>query len=250
LHSCKESPYGINADLLKVLLDLNSFSEEIKGNFSIKNQETPKEKQKVITLVLFIRILEIVQSTLILAIHGVREDLNSMFRIFLDAYFVFANFCLNVNFTKSYFLTDEKNRLTLMNVASKHESDLFKKLNEYATSEIRNDLDRKVKEQKIQSFKSSLYAEKAGCSEIYDSMYRLTSASIHTTPRCLEHYVETDKDGNIIIIKHKSDPETSNRVIYDISYHHIKVLRGICELFELNKESKLIQFQEDLKKSV
>ena len=80
-----------------------------------------------------------------------------------------------------------------MNVASKHESDLFKKLKEYATDEIRDELDKKVKKEKLQSFNSYLYAEKAGCAHMYDSMYRIESASIHTTPRCLEHYVETDE---------------------------------------------------------
>ena len=233
-------------DLFKVLFDLNSFSEELAKNLKIENQETSKDKQKVITLVLFIRIIEIVQSTLILALYGVREDLNSMFRVFLDAYFVFANFCLNENFTQSYFLTDEANRLKIMNVATKHESDLFKKLREYATSEIRNELDKKIKEEKIQSFNSYLYAEQAGCSEMYDSMYRLTSASIHTTPRCFEHYVETDKDGNIIVIKHKSDPETINRTIYDISLHLIIVLKGISELFEIANEDNINIFSKNL----
>lgn len=245
--STKELPKETNVDLFRILMSLNSFAEELKSDFIIKQQKTPKEKQMVITLVLFIRIIEIVQTVLILVSHGVREDLNSMFRIFLDAYFVFANCCSHEDFIESYFLTDLPNRLKLMNAASKHDSELFKQLNEYATDEIRNELDKIVKGEKLQSLSSYLFADKAGCTHMYDSMYRITSSSIHTTPRCLDHYVEADEVGNITVIKHKPDAETSDRVVYDTSYHFIKVINGICELFEIDKKDEITKFENDLK---
>ena len=53
---------------------------------------------------------------------------------------------------------------------------------------------------------------------------------------------EADDIGNITVIKHKTDSETIDRLVYDISYHFIKVLKGICELFEIDKNTGKIKY--------
>lgn len=235
------SNFDVNSDLFDVLVELNKFSEELKNDFVVFKHETPEEKQKVIAMVVFIRLLEIIQAFIILASKGVREELHSLFRIFLDAYFVLANCCTDPDFIPIYFLSDECARLKILNSSLKHKSDLFKKTKEYAEKE-RDELDQRVKDEKIQAFNSFLYAKNVDCEEIYDSLYRINSASIHTSPRCLGHYVEVDRMGNIVLIKHHPDPEQTNRCTYDISHFFIKAISGICELFSLDYEDRINDF--------
>ncbi len=192
--------------------------------------------------------LEIIQSFIILANRGFHQELRSLFRIFLDAYFVLANCCTDSGFIPIFFLSDERARLKILNSSLKYESELFKKTKEYAQKE-RDKLDKNVKDEKIQAFNSFLFAKNVGCEEIYDSMYRITSASIHTSPRCLGHYVEVDDNGNILLIKHHPDPEETNTRIYDISYFFIKAISGMCELFALNYENQINDFNTKLEKA-
>lgn len=237
---------GANRTLFDVLVDLSAFAEKLKSEIVVQRQETPEEKQKVIAAIALVRLLEIIQSVAILAAHGVREDLHSMFRVFLDAYFVLVNCCTSADFIPVYFRTDLPERLKLLNAAAKHQTDLFKLVNEYATAEVKGELDLKIKAEKIDAFNSYLFAQSVGCDHIYDSMYRLAGASVHTTPRCLEHYVEADAEGNITTVMHRPDPDTTDRVVFDISWFFIKALRGILALFELHRSRELDDFESRL----
>jgi hypothetical protein len=223
----------VNARLVQTFADTLHFAGGLISRVHVMRQETPEEKQRVIALLLLVRLLEIAESTFILAAHGVREELRSLFRIFLDAYFLLANVCSDVEFVPVYFRTDEKTRLTLMNAAAKHNDELFKLLNDYATAEVKCDLEEKIRRERIEAFKSFAFAQRAGCEQLYDSMYRLCSASIHTSPRCLAEYAEVDADGNIRVIVHSGDVETIHRVLYDTQYFFVKALRGVCEIFAL-----------------
>jgi hypothetical protein len=182
---------------------------------------------------MLVRLLEIAESTFILAAHGVRQELHTLFRVFLDAYFLIANVCSDPEFVPVYFRTDEKTRLTLLNAAAKYDNALFKLLNDYATAEVKDELEQKIQRERIDAFKSFAFAKRAGCEQLYDSMYRLCSASVHSTPRCLAEYADVDAEGNIQVIIHSGDIETIHRVIYDTQCFLVKALRGVCELFEL-----------------
>ncbi|MCI5116079.1 MAG: hypothetical protein D3915_03755 [Candidatus Electrothrix sp. AU1_5] len=204
---------------------------------NITGQDTDKEKQKIISLILGVRLLEISGAALLVIESGMSNEANTLFRVFLDAYFVFANVCTNPEFITGYFKSDEAMRLKLMNSSKKHNSELFKKINTYADEQLKTELKQKITEEKIQTFNSYAYAENVGCSEIYDCMYRLMSASLHTTPRSLQKYMKKDKHGNIIEIKYHPTEDDIPQRIYDFAYFLIKILSGLKEIFgELNAE--------------
>lgn len=230
---------NINRLLVRAFADALHFSNELLSQLTVPRQESSEEKQRVIALFMLVRLVEIAESTFILAAHGVREDLHSLFRIFLDAYFLIANVCSDPGFVPVYFRTDEPARLKLMKAGSRRDDALFKQLNDYATAELRNELDQKIKQERIEAYNSYVFAQRAKCENIYDSMYRLCSASVHSTPRCLGQYVEVDDEGSIRALIHAGDNETIHRVLYDTQYFLMKVLRGVCEIFDFPDDGKL-----------
>lgn len=242
-------PEGTNDELFTLFREVIFYSESFKKELHVEGQETPEEKQKIIAIVVFVRLLDVVQSGFILACHGVNEELKSLFRIFLDSYFVMANCCKNPDFISTYFLSDEPARLKLMNSTAKHKNELFKQVNQYGTEEIKSELDERVKGEKIEAFNSFLYAKNVNCEEIYDSLYRLMSASVHTTPRCLDHYITVDSKGVILTVNHLPDPEGINRSVYDFIYFFIKAIGGISELFGIDNNSKLKNYSQRLEKT-
>jgi hypothetical protein len=92
-------------------------------------------------------------------------------------------------------------------------------------------LKQKIAAENIQTFNSYAYADNVGCSEIYDSAYRLMSSSLHTTPRSLHKYIEEDRSGNIIEIKYHPVEDDIPHRIYDFPYFLIKVLSGLKDVF-------------------
>lgn len=223
---------GVFRSLESVLEEIKRFASEQE----ITEQKTDEGRQRVIALVLLARIIEISEASLLVMKHGMSNETSSLFRVFLDAYFVFANVCNSANFIADYFKSDEEARLKLLNSAARRNSDIFAMVNEYG-AQAKAELEQKVREENIQAFNSFNYAEKVGCGEIYDSMYRICSASIHTTPRSLGKYVEEDADGNIIAINVHPWSEIIPERAYDFAYFLIKVLSGTKEVFGcLNQE--------------
>jgi len=216
---------------------------------NITGQDTEEDRQKVIAVVLAVRLLEISEAALLVMKNGMSNEANTLFRVFLDAYFVFANICCDVKFSVDYFRSDEVARLKLLNSAEKHESELFRRINEYATDQLRTDLKQTIREESIQPFNSYAYADNVGCSELYDSMYRLMSSFLHTTPRSLEKYVEEDGNGNIVEIKYYPVEDDIPHRMYDFAYFLIKMLSGLKEVFGCLVMKEIEAMTEQLDKS-
>ena len=223
---------GVNRDLVAVFANTISYANELFRALPLVPQDTDEEKQRVIAGVLLGRVIEIVESTFLLASREACVETKTMFRVFLDAYFVLANICSDPGFLSTYFRSDEVERLRLMRAASKRKSEMFQDLKDYASLEIQSRLDVKIKQEMIQAFNSFLYAERVGCGDIYDTMYRLSSAPVHSSPRTLEDIVEMDNEGRITHINLTSDGTRTNRVLYDMHHFFCKTLEGISELFE------------------
>lgn len=197
-----------------------------------------------------VRVLEISEAILLVMRHGMSNEANTLFRVFLDAYFVLANVCSDTSFVTNYFKSDEAARLKILNAAKKHGSELFKAINEYATEALHDELQKKIAEEKIRAFSSYAYAHNIGCLEIYDSMYRIASGSLHTTPRSLEKYVEEDAEGNVISIKnYPLEGDIPDRA-YDIAYFLIKLLSGLKEVFGCFVEEEIQTLVDDLNEAL
>jgi len=195
-----------NRALMDLVISTVQFANDLAPRLPATSpHETPEEKQKVIALALLVRLIEVVESMVILASHGVRQELHTLFRVFLDAYFLLANVCSDPQFVPIYFRTDEPERLKLLNAAAQQDHELFAALNQCNNHELRTTLGQRIKEEGIQAFNSYLFAESIGCAHIYDSMYRLSSPSVHSGPRCLADYIEADEEGNVLSILHRGD---------------------------------------------
>ena len=246
LPNISESVPGANLKQHDLLHELIAFAESIFPELNVEGQETLEEQQKLLALVTLVRLQEVVQAIAILAAHGAREELKSNFRIFLDAYWVHANICNDVEFIGPYLRTDDKARLKLLNSAKQHSGPVFHKVNELATPELKGELEQRIKDEGILEFQSQRNAQNVGCGEIYNSMFRLWSASVHTTPRCLENYIQIDDDGKPTSITHRPDPKATNQLVYDAIHFFIKSLSGTGEVFDLGLAVKLDDFENRL----
>lgn len=212
----------------------------------VEGQDSEEEKQKVIALILAARLLEVAEAAFIVMQHGMSTESNSLFRVFLDAYFVFGNVCSRQEFVAEYFKSDEADRLKLINASRKHSSGLFKPTNEGISEAHRLGLKDRVESEKIQAHNSYNYAVKIGCEEIYDSMYRIHSAETHTAPRALERYAVEDASGVVLSAKDAPSEDEIPQRLYDYSYFIIKALSGLMEVFGCLDKEEIDRLLEDL----
>ncbi|WP_129141752.1 DUF5677 domain-containing protein [Modicisalibacter coralii] len=212
----------------------------------VVSQESVADKQKVISLILAVRLLEIAEAAYVVMQHGMSTEADSLFRTFLDAYFVFGNVCSNEKFVTEFFKSDEANRLKLINADRKHSTDLFKPANEGISEKHRTDLKARVEGEKIQAFNSYKYATDIGCEHIYDSMCRIVSAAAHTTPRALVDYAEEDAAGNVLSARDGPSEGSIPQRLHEFAHFLIQALSGLQEVFGCINEAEISRLTEML----
>jgi len=231
---------GIDKDVATAAVETVVLANELTSKVvAFAPYTSPVEKQKVIALGLLVRLIDVAEVILLLATSGGRQDLQSLFRVFLDAYFLFANTCSDAEFVPRYLRTDEVNRLKLLNSAAKQNDQMFDRLKGYATHDLRNGLASRIRTEGIQALSSQRHAQDVNCSHIYDSMYRLTSATVHSSPRCLEQYLKAGSEDLVTGITRGASVELANRSLNDTAFLLLTALRGTCELFEHDVEMQI-----------
>lgn len=101
-------------------------------------------------------------------------------------------------------------------------------------------LQKKIADENTQAFNSYKYAEKIDCEALYDSVYRITSAAVHTTPRAIEKYTDDDSVGNILSIKDYPLEGDIPWRVYDFASYLIRVLSGLKEVFGCLDEAEIL----------
>jgi Family of unknown function (DUF5677) len=102
------------------------------------------------------------------------------------------------SFVKEYIGADECKRLTLMNAARSSNYPVFAKVKKYATDEVIEALQKRIKEGGFKPLKKvKKIAQSVGMGAHYDSVYLLLSDDIHTAVRSVKGYVGTDSAGDL-----------------------------------------------------
>ncbi|OPX97360.1 MAG: hypothetical protein A4E60_03283 [Syntrophorhabdus sp. PtaB.Bin047] len=143
---------------------------------------------------LFARCLELFQASYILVSHGMSPSGSVTLRALLEATFVLCATAKDDAALEAYVIDGEREKLR---VARKLLADKDSTLSEDRLDVIRgiqNELDEKMKEQKIMKFSTEDFAIKAGLHSWYLTAYAKTSWAVHTTIRDMERHIVLDDE--------------------------------------------------------
>lgn len=219
------------SNLIKAVLEAVSLCHSNLNKLCDENQHTEEGQLRVFAGIVLARILEVSEAVVSLSKGGFGNEVNTLFRSFLEAYFLFGNVTNIPGFVPKYLETDKCIRLKLMNQAEKQKHELFQLMQEYATHEVKAKLKQEILELEAKELSTYELAHAIGCEHIYDSMYRLASAVAHSSPRSLEPYVSENSEGEITMIKRSPDIGTIPRCLYDVGCFLLNVHVGFNDLF-------------------
>lgn len=223
-------------DWFDLCSDINIFSQRSKYGLVIHNMDG----QEVISVCLFLRILNGFQACMILAGCGLVVEGEVLLRSMFEALFIMKACMKDEDFMREYVKSSEVHQLRLMNAAFKYEADIFGETRKYVSKEKMEELRRRKKRKEIKELNVSEVAEKAGLGLLYDSAYRLLSDSVHCGPKSLENYIKgTDKAGrirslNVIPIDVELNPVFMNAV--QVMFF---ALDAIFEHFEIDEKNEM-----------
>lgn len=198
------------------------------------NQRTVLGQQQVFATIVFARLLEVSEALVFLAKGGFGQEVNTLFRSFLETFFIFGNVVMDPAFIRKYLATDKHIRLKLMNIAEKRSEDLFGLMKSYASPEVKAALKQEIAESEAEDLKTYDIAANIGCDALYDSMYRICSAAAHSAPRSLIPYIVEGPGGEVIEVRlGPSLGDIPNR-LYDIGWFLLQVLSSYGDVLRMN----------------
>ena len=223
--------------------EVNSFSQAKKFLIDANNQDG----QQVLSVNIFIRILNGAQAVCILCGYGLAQEGQIILRSLLEGLIILAKIVSDPRFVSVYVLEDEVDRLKLMEAAEKHEHPAFVELKNHIDPAKISALRKRLKDQEIQRLVLADLAKEVNLGPYYDSVYRLLSPGVHFRVRSLEDYVGVDEEGEI------------TKVEWGPRYEDIPIILGIAmdilvrswglisNLFQLNLTEEVKAYLKRLK---
>ena len=237
---------GVDGEIARKVAEIARYSDKFITGLRVSTRmDTPEQRQRILCFVLLLRLLELVECILVMASVGARQEMKILLRVFLDAYFLLGNACSDAAFVATYVRTDIRDQLKWLNVAARHEHEVFQPLRKFGTAEVRAKLAERIEREQMPKLTAEQIAIKAGCGLIYDVLYRLTSSSVHTTPRCFLEYLRVDDNNNIVAVRRGGDGGDIDHSVFDPGYFLIKAMQETCKIFG-QSDSELVRLAAEL----
>lgn len=226
-----------------ICFELNKFCQKLKFELGINN----KDGKKVLASCFFIKIINGFQSIVILTRYGFVVEAEIILRTIVEAFILSENICKKENFLEEYIRSHQKTRLRIIKDACKSNSQVYVDLKNHMTSDIKQELEDEICDEKIKEPNIYNLAKNVGYEELYNVVYRLSSGAVHSNPYEMEKYCICDDKHNITDIIWGPKDKDISKVICTTIGIVLMCLRSLCQLFNLDKKDEIDKFHEKLK---
>ena len=227
--SALESRYGRYIEICK---ELNTYSQKLQYKLLVHNNHTPE----LLSSILFSRVLTTYQAALLVSFRGMKQQVNILIRCILEPLFPLVAISKNHTFSYELVNSDVVERLKELNkiIRYKERNDIHDtELAQYKTNRLI--VEEKIEKDKLEKISVFDCAKKAGLEDWYDTLYAVTSSTLHASVKSLEEacLLDTTKK-KITALKNEPEFEGFN-VFYNIlSECLMYAIFSICSIFNLN----------------
>lgn len=229
-------------DSFKLCYDINRVAQTTKFKFNIRY-----DGQEVITVCLFIKILDGYQAAILLIKRGFESEARALIRIVLEALIFLKACCDDPDYIKIFIQSDEVERLKILRMARKNPDEALEPLRDYATDSVVSELQEKIKREGISKRIVKDVAIQAGMTKYYDSCYRLFSDDVHASPRCVDRYIEENEDGDLSTLKNGPTADNARFSLEVIAGIMIRALEFMMVFHKIEDKIEMDSFKDRLK---
>ena len=223
--------------------DINRSGQRLKRKINIHSQDP----QEFVAAILFNKMMEGLQASVLLINRGFSSEPMALMRVMLENLFVLKRCCQNRNFSSEYLAFHEKQRLNLINWANNQPGDSYPLLQQYATEELKAELEEKIQQEGIEGFSNmEILAHDAGMGQYY-GIYKYLSSFVHVPPKSLERYLILDEENSISGITHGPDESNVRANLITLADFMILAIQSMDGLFDLEESPTIDKFKDRLK---
>jgi hypothetical protein len=225
--------------------DLNYFANGQLFATTVKKGD----RQQVVVSSLLPRLLTAFQGGLLLAERGLSAELKLLTRKVLEVTFRIAAIARDADVAEKYIQSDEMNRKKLLSKLRRLRT-VTHTTEELATiDQLETEVKAAVQAAQIKELSIEWYAEKAGMSDFYNSVYAYLSQSAHANVRDLDALVERDVHGEPEAFRYGPDPDGTSDILctaIEVVVIALDAAANILPNFDRNKIAEFHQRMEVL----
>lgn len=231
--------YDDNKDIFNVCLRLS----ELMVKIQLELKADVNDIRQLLIACLYIRTVGSCQAVILLLQRGMLKDGTILARALMDAVFRMRAIEVDVKVAVKYIKEDDSIRRKLANKYNLLSNDVKETQKSEQLKKLATSLDRHAE------LKSQWFADRAGLSDDYNSMYSLLSNEVHMNVRSIDDLV--DRDASDIVLGFKIGPSDSKRQLMLIlalagKYGMLSV-ESCFNVLELGEHEELRDVPEKLK---
>lgn len=174
--------------------EINKLCQSVKFQIHVHN----RDGQEIFSAALFIKVLADVQAAVLLLERGLSSQACSLLRVALEALIILGKLSRSYEFVEALIRHGERERLNLVRAIQRNPAPAFDDVRPEITEAVISEIELIVGD--IPKKNIHQWARDLGLLPIYDAQYRLFSNDVHSAPRALERYLETNEEGEYAVI--------------------------------------------------
>jgi hypothetical protein len=216
---------------VEICLDLNSFSQALLYKLEINN----KNLAEILVASLFSRVLSTYQATLLVAQRGMKQQAKILIRCMLEPLFPLVAISKDPTFADVLVRAEKFERRRAINkwIRYKERSDMHCK--DLAAMKFLSDqLKAEIECEGLRKITAFDCAAKAGLDDWYNTVYALTSSTLHASVRSLEEALQLDSERSTILsFVHEPDTQRCEDLLVTIAEGLMHALVAASAVFKI-----------------
>lgn len=203
--------------------------------------------QEVLVASLYIRALGTFQAAILLAEKGMIPQANMLARSLLEVIFTLSAICKNKELVNIYVNEDKKLRLRFLNKLRKfHGGEFPEDVNPEEIKQLEEELHTDIQKDGIKVRRTDEWAEDAGLTSWYLTVYPILSETVHAKARNLERHFIIDNDGEIIGFNWGPDDTGIEDVLMLLVEGILIALKNTSDFFKAQRDEAIEKLRERL----
>ena len=222
--------------LFSVCESINYLSQTHLYRLNIHSEDV----QELVVSLLFIRALGAFQTSILLIERGLTSEARIILRNLIEILFKLRAVSRDRDVARAYVYADEIDRKKFINKFRLLSDDLRQAHGNPKLDELLQAIKENIDVKDITERQTQWYAQKAGLSDYYNTVYSIFSRSVHVNVRELEELLVTDGEGHITEITYGPDAAKGlDRLLLTGGETQCLILEDISRVFALKVEDRV-----------